>query len=133
MCFDERKTPVNIIFLMSILVVICAIIMVVFTVMATTNDTMDNLKEVKSFDDINGMASIFAIFFFGLAVFILIQAILGFCFKCCKHPCYAWCYGILSFPVWLLLLVFGGLAVGVALAGEDEMVKVCEKILNEAT
>lgn len=64
---------------------------------------------------------------FIMAAFIFLLAILGFCFRCCKHPCYAWIYGITMFPVWLVLFIFGGVAIGVATASEDQIKEACEK------
>lgn len=54
MCFDERKTPVNIITLMSILVVICFIIIVVFTYLGTQSETLDSIADAKSMEDLSG-------------------------------------------------------------------------------
>ena len=125
MCFGERKTPVNCITLFSIVVFICSIIMFVFAYLGTQGETMKKITEASSMDELNSAQTIMAVFFFGLALFILVLSILGFLFRCCKHPCYAWCYGIIMFPVWAILLVFGGLAVAWATASEEDLVKYC--------
>ena len=133
MCFDERKTPVNCITLMSIFVVICAILMAVFTYLGTQSETLDSIADAKSMSDLEGYQTMFAVIFFLLAAFILVQAILGFCFRCCKHPCYAWCYGILALPVWLALIIVGGIACAAALASDEDVTKECNKILEETS
>lgn len=116
MCFDERKTPVNCITLFSIVVTICAIIMVVFAYLGTQGETLDTLKQAKSMEDLDSTAALLAVWFFLLSALILVVAILGFCFRCCKNRCYAMCYGVTVLPVWILLLIGGGIAVSVALA-----------------
>lgn len=131
MCFDERKTPVNCITLFSIIVAICGVIMVAFSYLGTQSDTVQNLKEAKSMEDLNSSSKVMAVFFFGLSFFIIVVAVLGFCFRCCKNRCYAICYGVTIFPVWLLLIIFGGIAVGIALAGEDDMVKYCLELTEQ--
>jgi len=128
MCFDSRKTPVNCITLFSIVVAICSIIMFVFAYLGTQGETMSKIKEADSMSDLNSIQTIMAVFFFGLAALILILAVLGFLFRCCTHPCYAWCYGICLFPVWAILLIFGGLAVTWATASEDDLVKFCDDL-----
>ena len=133
MCFDERKTPVNCITLFSFIVLLCGIIMLVFSVLGTNSAVLDNLKDAKSMSDLDSASKLMAIFFYGLSVFIIIVAILGFLFRCCKSCCYAVCYGVVMFPVWLLLFVFGGMAVGIATAGQDDIVKYCNEIADEVS
>ena len=131
MCFGERKTPVNIITLFSVVVFICSIIMCVFAYLGTQGETMEKIKEAGSMSDLKDVQTLMAVFFFGLAAVILILSILGFMFRCCTHPCYAWCYGICLFPAWAILLVFGGLAVAWASASEDDLVKFCNDLSTE--
>ena len=133
MCFDERKTPVNIITLMSILVVICCIIVAVFTYLGTQSETLDSIADAKSMSDLSGYQTMFAVICFILAALILVQAIMGFLFRCCKSPCYACCYGILSGPVWIALIIIGGIACALALAPDDLLKEECNKVLDETT
>ena len=125
MCFGERKTPVNCITLFSIVVFICSIVMYVFAYLGTQGETMEKIKEAESMDDLDTVSQVLAAFFFGLATLILVLSILGFLFRCCTHPCYAWIYGTCLFPVWLILLIFGGVAVAWATASEEDLVKYC--------
>ena len=92
---------------------------------------MDKIKEAKSMEDLDAIQTVMAVFFFGLAAVILVLSILGFLFRCCTHPCYAWCYGICLFPVWAILFVFGGIAVGLATTSEDDLVKFCGDLSDE--
>ena len=131
MCFAERKSPVNCITLFSVVVAICSIIMFVFAYLGTQGETMEKIKEAKAMGDLKDVSSLMAVFFFGVAAVILILSILGFLFRCCTHPCYAWCYGICLFPAWAILLVFGGMAVFWATASEDDLVKFCGDLSDE--
>lgn len=56
---------------------------------------------------------------------------MGFLFRCCKSPCYACCYGILSGPVWIVLIVIGGIACALALAPDDMLEEECNKVVDE--
>jgi magnesium-transporting ATPase (P-type) len=131
MCFGERKTPVNCITLFSVVVACCSIIMFVFAYLGTQGETMEKIKEAKAMGDLKDVSTLMAVFFFGLAAVILVLSILGFLFRCCTHPCYAWCYGICLFPAWAILLIFGGVAVAWASASEEDLIKFCDDLSDE--
>lgn len=84
-------------------------------------------------DDLNSIQSTFSAGLFVVAALIIALAVLGFCFRCCTHPCYAWIYGITMFPVWLVLFVLGGVAVSVATAGDEDLQKACNDLSAELT
>ena len=131
MCFEDRKSPVNCITLFSVVVAICGIIMAVFAYLLTSSDVLDKLKDTKKMSDLDDIQSSFAAGLFAMSAFIILLSVLGFCFRCCKHPCYAWIYGCTMFPVWLVLFILGGIAVSVAMAGDDDLVKYCNELDEE--
>lgn len=67
------------------------------------------------------------------AVFTILIALCGCCFKCCKNRCFAIMYGTVLLPVWLFVIIVGGLAAGASVASGDTVEEQCTNIAARLT
>lgn len=131
MCFEERKTPMRCIVILSALAAICGIMMIIFSFMISNNSLIEKM-EGKDLLDIEGQVDFIfvALLIFSLATIVI--SVLGFFFICCKNRVYACAYGIVLLPSWIVLVTVGFVALAASVIADDEITRICEEIVRGA-
>ena len=133
MCCPSRKWPLNIIFLMSIGGVICAIVMIVMAFLLVDSEVLKQLEEDPSLSDIEDGKQIVFIALLIFALVTLFVSACGMVIKCCDKPCLTCTYGIVLLPTWIVVIAFGGLAVYLTQASKDEIQDQCNDLAAEVS
>ena len=133
MCCSKRKTAVGCVGLLAILAGICGILMIVFSFILTDSEFIKKIGEAKAFEDVEDSRKFILYGLVTFSVFTMLIALCGCCFKCCKNRCFAVIYGVILTPVWLIVVILGGLAAGASIASEDVVEEQCQKIADRLT
>ena len=119
MCFDERKTPANVILVMSVLGAICGIVMIAFAFMLTNSEILEQIeKENVDVKDARHLVFLMLLIFALLTIFV---SGLGMCLKFIENRCFTAVYGIILLPVWIVVIVVGIIAVAASGAAKDRI------------
>lgn len=133
MCCGKRKAVVGCIGILSVLAGIAGIAMIVFSFLLTNSDFIKKIGEAKAFEDVEDSRKMI---FYSLVVFSIVTifiALCGCCFKWCKNKCFAVMYGTILLPVWLFVVIMGGLAAGASVASGDTVEEQCDKLASRLT
>ena len=131
MCFSDRKKPVKIIMVFSVIVAIMGGLMIAFAAMLTGNETLKQMaKEEPDLDDVRTLMFTILLVF---ALVVIAIALLGCCLWFCKNKCYQCTYGILLIPTTLIVLGFGAACTAVAVLSSDTIQDECIKALESTT
>lgn len=133
-CFNiKRKLAVGCIGCLSILAGIAGILMIIFSYLLTQSDFIKKISEAEAFEDVDDARKFI---FYGLvifSVFTILIALCGCCFKCCHNRCFAIIYGTLLLPVWLFVVIVGGLAAGASVASGETVEDQCNNLASRLT
>ena len=124
----KRNIAVASISCLAILVGISGICMMVFSFLLTNSEFIEKITKAKAFEDVDDARKMI---FWALVIFSVVTILLAFCgccFKCCWNRCFAWAYGIILTPVWILVVIFGGLAAGASVASGDTVEDTCKDL-----
>ena len=131
-CFDfKRKAATAIIGCLAILVGISGICMMVFSFLLTNSEFIKKISKAKAFEDVDDARKLI---FYGLVIFAAVTiliALCGCCFKCCKNRCFAVAYGTILLPVWIFVVIVGGLSAGASVASGDTVEDTCKDLADK--
>lgn len=130
-CNLKRKLAVGSIACLSILAGIAGILMIIFSFILTNSEFITKIGKAKAFEDVEDSRKVI---FYGLvifAVFTIFIALCGCCFRWCRNKCFAVIYGTLLLPVWLFVVIVGGLAAGASVASGETVEDQCENIASQ--
>lgn len=128
MCCPNRKVPVLIMMIVSGLGCLGGLLMIIFSALLTNNPMLKNMgKQNSTLED--GRKMIFtALLIFSLMTTAL--AALGFCCRCVKNRCLTVLYGIILFPAFLVVMIFGLVGIAVGGAAKESFDNSCVSINN---
>ena len=131
-CFDiKRKLATGAIGCLAILVGISGIAMMICAFLLTNSEFMDKIIKAKAFEDVEDARNFV---FYGLVIFAAVTiaiAFCGCCFKWCRNRCFAIAYGTILLPVWLFVVIVGGIAAGASVASGDTVEDTCKDIAKK--
>lgn len=128
-CFDiKRKVATGAIGCLAILVGISGIAMMICAFLLTNTEFMDKIIKAKAFEDVEDARNFV---FYGLVIFAAVTILIAFCgccFKWCRNRCFAIAYGTILLPVWLFVVIVGGIAAGASVASGDTVEDTCKDL-----
>ena len=131
-CFDiKRKLATGAIGCLAILVGISGIAMMICAFLLTNSEFMDKIIKAKAFEDVEDARNFV---FYGLvifAAFTICIAFCGCCFKWCRNRCFAIFYGTILLPVWIFVVIVGGIAAGASVASGDTVEDTCKDLAGK--
>merc|ERR1719232_346254 len=131
-CFDiKRKVATGAIGCLAILVGISGIAMMICAFLLTNTEFMDKIIKAKAFEDVEDAKNFI---FYGLvifAAFTICIAFCGCCFKWCRNRCFAIIYGTILLPVWIFVVIVGGIAAGASVASGDTVEDTCKDLAGK--
>ena len=129
MCFTLRRSASKCISFLSLIAAIAGIMMIVFSFMLTSNDLIDQMS--KEEPDIKDGTDLIFMMLLIFSLVVIGISVLGFFFWCCHNRCFACVYGTILLPVWIIVTIIGGLAVGIANAASDTIEEECLNLSSE--
>ena len=128
MCFENRSTPVCCIAIFSALVLIGGVLMLFFTVKVTGMDLVDELSKTEGFERLDDVKGLFFAILLAFSIITICLAMCGFCCRCFVSRRWAFVYGIILLPTWIVLVSFGAVFVGMSVWGKEKIETECEKL-----
>ena len=119
--------------MLSVLTGITGILMIVFSFLLTNSDFIKKIGQAKAFEDVEDSRKFIFYSLVIFAVFTICIALCGCCFKWCKNKCFAIIYGTILLPVWLFVVIVGGLAAGASVASGETVEEQCDKLASRLT
>ena len=119
--------------MLSVLTGITGILMIVFSFLLTNSDFIKKIGKAKAFEDVEDSRKFIFYSLVIFAVFTVLIALCGCCFKCCKNKCFAIAYGTILLPVWLFVVIVGGLAAGASVASGETVEEQCDSLAARFT
>ena len=130
--FSSRKKPAACVFILSALAFACGVMMIVFAAKLNQSEFMDKLGELEDIDkdiDFNNMRNVVFGALVAFALLAIIAACMGMVACKVKHRLFTICYGTCLLPIWIAVLVVGGIATYISTEGKEKIQEECSNVI----
>ena len=129
MCVSKKFTQKTIGWF-STIVCLAGIVMIVMGVLMFGSDTVKQIaKEEETVDDFR-KATFYALIIFALVTIGIAACGVVLCMCKISNRCYVIGYGVLLLPMWIILIIVGGVGLYASTASKDELTKQCNEIVD---